>query len=136
MVPDYMWDFRARKAFGCNGQYDDSYGKTSISDYLEYNEEYKDSITGDFPADTPMFNKYSRRQVHIIKGTIPSSYPAVSKTELAKLLVKAERYEDEETIAAILDNYIDILDEEDYSCPDLTVEEFEELLAKFSTFVK
>lgn len=135
MLPDYMYK-KNLFIFGPNTKYDDSFGKKTISDYIEYAEEEKEPITGDFPADTPMFQRYTRRQVHIIKGTLPSKQAKVSRFDLLNILDRAERYEDEDTIAAILDNYADLLDEEDYSCPNVTDDEFEALLAKFSTFGK
>lgn len=121
-----------------NGSYCDSYSNKTISDYIkyaEYDDEPEGPVCGYFPADLPIYTRYTRRQVHIIKGTLPSTEPKIHKNELNKILDKAYSLEDETTINIIFERYKDeledILDE-----PDITTDEFNELLMSLSSFGK
>lgn len=81
-----------------NGSFCDSFGNKEMSDYIKYAEyeaEEKDPDCGYFPADKPIFRLYSRRQAHIIKGTLPSTETNISKNELIYILDKATDHDDE-----------------------------------------
>jgi hypothetical protein len=79
--------------------------------------------TGDFVVD-----HYTRRQTKIIKEDGYSLHPRVSKRELYYILDKAEKLEDFDTYNLISEHYDELFSESGYDYPEISKEDFHELL--------
>jgi len=135
MLPFEGGTLHALVRYRSDGYYGDNFGSRGISDYIKYAEydEPEEPTCGSFPADTPVFSRYTRRQAHIIKGTLPSFKNAISKLDLLNILDRAYEFEDELVINIIFEKYKDML-EDVLDEPEISDEDFDALLNSFATF--